>query len=368
MEQYELISEDNGEYAVDAEPVSLGEGAGKIEVIRDCGYCECLYNDTEPHLFVVEIISRNLHPLLSLAKGFIFKSGDNLNHFSNIIRYNNIPACISEELWRIAAQNEYKQFVLKSKRNSPQYTCYQNLYSAFCDNIGKCKFQLPIINVQTQFSQKLSNKVLSVNQLLYLGYPVPQSALITGLENTVINANEILRQAPCWFTSADKLMVRPSLCGGSGINRHTSGLMSSKTVSGIEQLSDQLVIYYQEYVHLSQKYGPYQLSVLIQDYIPPKSNGVMFTRLPWDYSADRFILQLSGKNGLRKYNQAYHNREIQDNIEMKKVIEACFELSSFFSIPLEVEFVLSENNDVYFVQFRPVFIENKESVNYDRIL
>jgi hypothetical protein len=368
MEQYELISKDGDKYAADVEPVSLGEGTGKIEVIRDCDYCECLYNGTEPRLFVAEIISRNLRPRLSLAKGFIFKSGDNLNHFSNVIRYNNIPACISEELWNIATQNEHKQFILKSKRCPPKSTYYQNLYSAFFDTIEKCNFQIPIINVQTQSLQKLSDKVLSVNQLLYLGYPVPRSALITGLENFVINASEILQLAPCWLPNADKLMVRPSLCGGSGINRHTSGLMSSKTVSGIEQLSAELAIYHQECVCLSQKYEPYQLSVLIQDYIPPKSNGVIFTRIPWDYSTDRFILKLSNKNGFRKYNQACYNREIQDNIEMKKVIEACFELSDFFSIPLEIEFVLSENNDIYFVQCRPAFTKYKEPVNHDRIL
>jgi hypothetical protein len=366
MEQYELIiSEDGGKYVVDAEPVSLGEGTGKIEVIRDCGPCGCLYNDTEPRLFAAEIISRNLRPLLSLAKGFIFKSGDNFSHFSNVIRYNNIPACISEELWNIAVQNEYKQFILKSKRVSPEYADYQNFYSVFCDKIEKCKLQIPVINVQTQLPQKLSNKVLSVNQLLHLGYPVPRSALITGLEGSVINASEILRLAPCWVASADRLMVRPSLCGGSGINRHTSGLMSSKTVSGIEQLSAQLAVYHQECAHLSRKYEPYQLSVLIQDYIPPESNGVIVTRIPWDYSSDRFMLQLSGKNGLRRYNSACHNRKIKNNMELKKVIEACFELSNLFSIPLEVEFVLSGNNDIYFVQFRPVFVHNERYSDHD---
>lgn len=366
MAQYEFISENGDKFVADAEPVSLGQGTGRIEVIRDCNYCEFLYNDTEPRLFVAESISRNLRPLLSLAKGFIFKSGDNLNHFSNVIRYNDIPACISEELWNIAVQNEHKQLKLKSKHVPKIHTAYQNLYSAFCENIEKCELQIPIIKVQTQFPQKLSNKVLSVNQLLYLGYPVPRSVILSGLENSIFDVSEILQSTPCRFTSADKLMVRPSLCGGSGINRHTSGLMSSKTVSGIEQLSAQLTGYQQACAHLSKKYKEsYQLSVLIQDYIPTQSNGVMFTRIPWDYSAERFILQLSSKNGLQKYNQACHNRDINGNMVLKKVIEACFELSNYFSIPLEVEFVISENNDIYFVQFRPVFVDNKECTHHD---
>ena len=366
MEQYELISKDSGKYVDDTEPVSFGEGQGKIEIVCDCDDCDCLCNDTEPRLFVAECISRNLRPLLPLAKGFIFKSGDNLNHFSNVIRYNNIPACISEELWNIATQNEDKQFILKSKRDQEKYTYDQNRYSAFCENIEKCKFQIPIISIQGQFPQKLSNKVLSVNQLLYLGYPVPRSTIITGLEKSTIKASEILRLYPNLFKNGEKIMVRPSLCGGSGINRHTSGLMSSKAVSEMEQLSAQLAVYHQECVYLSQKYDEqYQLSVLIQDYIPPKSNGVIFTRIPWDYSVDRFIIQLSSNNGLRKYNRAYNNHKIKYNKVINKVIEGSFELSDFFSIPLEVEFVISKNNDIYFVQFRPVFVNNKDIVCND---
>ena len=357
MVNYELTAKEGGKFVAYSEPVSFGKGTGKIEVIRDCGYNEGLLKDTEPRLFVAKCISNDLRPLLSFAKEFIFKSGDNLNHFSNVIRYNNIPACISEELWTIASQNEHKQFKLKTKRYPLKYTYYQNLYSVFCENIENCKLQLPIINAQPQFPQKLSNKVLSVNQLISLGYPVPRSALITGVEKYVIDKYEILRSAPKWLTNAEKLIVRPSLYGGAGINRYTSGMMSSKTVYNLEQLSEQLANFQQKCTYLSQLYEPYQLSVLVQDYIPPKSNGVLFTRIPWDFSSNRFILQLSSKHGIRRYNQSYHHHKITDNFELTNVIDACFELSKYFAIPLEVEFVLTENNDIYFVQFRPVFVD-----------
>ena len=102
MEQYELISEGGVTFTNNAEPISFGIGAGRIEVVRDNGTCEFLNNDTDPRLFAVESISPNLRPLLPLVKGFIFMSGNSLNHFSNTIRYSNIPACVHAKklLWK----------------------------------------------------------------------------------------------------------------------------------------------------------------------------------------------------------------------------------------------------------------------------
>jgi len=144
---YEIESDHAQRFSVT--PVSTGNGFGKVRIIDAPTLCS-LESEQEPVLLVADNLSMKLRPTLQHAIGYIFRTGQRLSHFANIIRYHNIPACISEELWQRAVEMDQQRCHFRSIHEPPddaKLAEFKVDHSKFCLQTQSHDLHIPVIDM-----------------------------------------------------------------------------------------------------------------------------------------------------------------------------------------------------------------------------
>ncbi|MBN2535030.1 MAG: hypothetical protein JXB88_19270 [Spirochaetales bacterium] len=360
-------------------------------------------------IFICSTLKTSLRPLIPFAHGFIFKEGSNLHHFANILRHHNIPACIDRSLWFQAIKTMKHQNRIihaelccgeKHRYTRDTIENYGRNFQFFSHKIRDNPLTVSIYDMKNKkflqghecVSLPPGQKTLSINALFAEGCLVPGTLVLSNFKDISTEDitcdsfyNAITLRFPRFGEDPGfSLMVRASLQSYPAYQVPMSGVIHSSSVQRENELIELIKRNVSLWKNIPSSNG-ISLTIIIQELIPAFILGIVFTCLPWDYHSNKMIFDLtfpgSGKEPDIKIQGStidYHpgQRKIQvheqltsrlgpglpPNLNNKQFYPAfsnflkqCHRLHTVYMIPLDIEFVVTNDLVFYFVQFRHIF-------------
>jgi hypothetical protein len=182
-----------------------------------------------------------------------------------------------------------------------------------------------------------------------------------------------------------KMMLRASLKGDQKSKTSVSGMIRTASFQTQEELESLFQIFLYSWEKIYSTSPGMAFSIIIQEQIPASVSGVVFTRLPWDYHSDCIIFDLNINSAKDKANSSIQvmvnssenlslaDRKIKLKQDLMLHLEAalpikfknglfyesltdflngCMQMHNFYSLPLDIEFAMTDDFKFYFTQFR----------------
>lgn len=364
-------------------------------------------------IFICESITMSLRPLIPYACGFLFGDGTNLSHFANILRQHNICACIDKGLWHWAFDTA------KNRKNSisAEFVCgekkvylkkikeiHRDHLRTFFRIIEEKVIVLPVYDVKKGVFQELDEihaarlgfKALSVNALKRDGFSVPDTLILCRIPEslkTEVSRDRIWAALQNIFPELEsptgrKYMVRASLYTTPESREIVSGMIKTASFQTRAEFENIFRKYSNTWATLCSSTPCLSLSIIIQERVPACIFGVVFTRLPWDYSRGEMIFDLSLQDTLipdsgrvqvtlkndPKVSKDQHKRNLCRELAEKLshvlpfkykedrfytslsvFLIHCIELQEHYRVPLDIEFAVTDEFQVYYTQLRHIY-------------
>jgi hypothetical protein len=396
--------------AADPKEICRGECAGPAMVIPNREKSAAFLSDRlgrvvmtgEKQIFICDLPGMGLRPLLPYALGFVFGEGSTLGHFAGVLRHQRIPACIDRHLWEEAraalpdpatgrpAALHCGQAVVPTEAALAGYQAQlKNYQLRLHDN----PLVVPVYDAagRTVWAAKLASaqlgeKALAVNALQVEGLPAARALILTCLDGAVRNLARdpvftalLERTFPAFGSAAGPaLMVRGSLHSEDGSHAAWSGTIPSPAVTSLEALGRTVEAQVSLWKGLRTSDPRIGFSIILQERVAAPLRGILGTGRPWEFSPEGVVTELSlvrdGQEeaflgdveaGLRDGSVLEAARRLarkEPSIDSEGFCEAFARLvrdglavRKRYSVPLDIEFVVTGDLRYVFVQFRPLF-------------
>ena len=396
--------------AADPREICRGECAGTIEYIPNReGYVAHPGDHADgKRIYVCDSASMALRPLIPHALGFVFGEGATLGHFSGVLRHHRIPACIDQHLWRQA-----REALLAAGSGSQGRLCcsravvlpevvraqYLAQLEGYRRRLGGHPLALPVYDVSGRAAWvatdeavdvRIGEKALAVNALQVEGFPTARALILANLTGQDTRLDKDLsfvalveRIFPLFgHVPGYALMVRGSLYSADGSHSAWSGLLPSPAVTSLPALASAVASHVSRWRGV-QDDGDHRpgLSIILQERVTAPVRGVLGTGRPWDYNAQGVVAELTLNHGTGAAQDEVFLGDVQAGLRNGLVRQtarsffrqnatidaegfcetfACLVrdallLRDRYSVPLDIEFVITGDLHYVFVQFRPLF-------------
>lgn len=356
----------------------------------------------DQRIYVCDVASRRLRPLVSQALGFVFREGASLGHLAGELRHRRIPACIDQELWRRG-----KEAALSVNANLPCRLCcgqelayspeaqdrYRLQLESYWRRLVGHRLELPIYDLagkgvlaeDTPLDPRFGEKALAVNALLAEQLPAPRALVLINpgnrpvlLEEDRSLSNLVDRVFPSFGRIPGyALMVRGSLQTRTA-SPPSSGLLRSVPVASVSQLTQAVTDLVCGWKRIEAQGDPPGLSIVVQERIEAKVIGVLGTERPWERGAAGAVAELSfddsdapagprrrtlvtGLEAARRLPGQLSSRlprsleSAEFSQALARFLDDGLRLRDDYAIPLEIEFAVGGDLQFHFVQFRPLY-------------
>jgi hypothetical protein len=395
--------------------ICRGECTGHIEYIpnhegSDAWLKEHLghaaYRSDEKRIYICDSASMSLRPLLPHALGFIFSEGAALGHFARVLRQHRIPACIDPSLWQrardvVLSTDTSKQGWLRCGRaiilSEGIQARYRTQLEGYRQRLNSNHLVIPVYDVADRsvwakgavIDTQISEKALAVNALQVEGFPVAKALILTNLAEGGTRLDDdssfvslVEQSFPLFgYVPGYTLIVRGSLYSGNGSHSACAGLLTSPSVTSLNDMTRTIEVQVSRWKGARECNNQLGLSIIIQERVATLVRGILGTGRPWDYNTEGVVTELtlnhrddSAKdqvflgdveadlqNGsVRKMAKLFSKKNPMLNEDrfcetFGQLVHDGLVLRDRYSVPLDIEFVITGDSQYVFVQFRPLF-------------
>ena len=394
--------------------ICRGECDGPIAYVPNrTGYDTCLNehlgwaaSHNEKRIYVCDSTGMALRPLIPHALGFVFGEGTTLGHFAGVLRHHRIPACIDQYLWQwardtVLATGDGRPCRLRCGRAVVLPEEVRSRYHAQLEDyqrrLGSHRVAVPVYDVARRtrwaadaaIDARIGEKALAVNALQVEGLPAASALILTNLDGDDTRLAEdfsflsLVEQIFPLFghTPGYALMVRGSLYSGDGSHSAWSGLIKSSSVTSPDDLARAVATQVSRWKGVRDFDNRLGFSIIVQERIAHPVRGILGTGRPWDYSPEGIVAELMFDHGEGAGQNQVFLGDVEANLRNGAVRETArlfskqnatldgkrfcevftqlvrdgLVLRDLYSVPLDIEFVVTGNLRYVFVQFRPLF-------------
>jgi hypothetical protein len=340
--------------------------------------------------------------------GFIFGEGSTLGHFSGILFHYQVPACIDYSLWKSA--REYLMASTTEKRGS--FHCgkpvrpaenFQKEYplrlQTYRSKLNTQSLVVPVYDMDamnrvsggTAGNLKIGEKALAINAIQAGGFPTAKAFVLTNVDQRNfqgkgIRGNFIISIVEQMFPTFGQPQGTVLISRGSYHLEDTShlarsGLIPSPSVTSYEGLISTISSQLDCWKALCDSNDQSCLSFVLQERISTPAWGILGTGRRWDFDEEIIMAELNTNKEVGNEKTLIELSDLQTGLDKKtasvtaktlSVADQVFDqekiqtmfsqltndavrLREYYSIPLEIEFVITRNVKHVFVQFRPLF-------------
>lgn len=394
--------------------ICRGECDGPIEYVPNRQGINAYLNEhqgraagrNEKRIYVCDSASMVLRPLIPHALGFVFGEGSALGHFAGLLRHHRIPACIDRYLWQCArdillATGDGRQCRLRCGRAVVLAEDVRAQYHTHLDDyrrrLGGHRLAIPVYDVacgtvwaaDAAIDAPIGEKALAVNALQVEGLPTANALILANLDGSGARLDQdfsfvslVERIFPLFgHVPGYALMVRGSLYSDDGSHSAWSGLIPSPSVTSLDGLASTVAAQVSRWKGARAGDNRLGLSIIVQERVAAPVWGILGTGRPWDYCAEGVVAELTlGHGEGTAQNRAFFG-DVEADLRNGSVGEAArlfsqqdttldgagfcdafarlvrdgLVLRDRYSVPLDIEFVVTSDLRYVFVQFRPLF-------------
>lgn len=365
----------------------------------------------EKFIFLCDSPKMGLSLLVPIALGFIFRGGSNLSHFANNLRYFQIPSCIDPELWETARKDceggkAGRRFEFCSGI-PPRYSSrtkrdFQIRLDSYHRKLREIPIELPVFDVQKRphseldrlVADRIGDKALSINALRSEKCLIPETLIISNIPfdgEMQMTIDSILAAVERTFPEfghgpESSLMIRASPPNHGKSRKSMVGLLPTSCIRAPLECREVIGRHLRKWGSIQPAGEKATLNEVVQKCIPAVFLGVLFTRLPWDYGSKTIVLDLTGGPGNK--SPGLHQLKIENSEDLtdakregyfcerlssdlagllpsflqtdlfyrafSKFLSRCVGLQDKFGVPLDIEFVITGNFVIHFMQFRHI--------------
>ena len=359
-------------------------------------------------IFVCDHPDKKLRALIPYAGGFIFGEGSTLGHFAGSLYHYQVPACIDYSLWKLA--REY--LITTDKEKLGSFCCgkaeisaenfqkeYPQRLKTYQAALKKQSLVVPVydmgtrsrVSEKTAENLKIGEKALTVNALQAEGFPTAMALVLTNLDQENFQGKSeqghfvtslVKQMFPVFGQPQGTVLISR---GSYSINENSrlvkSGLIPSPSIASYEGLVNTISRQMDCWKRRCSSNDRSCLSIVLQERIATPAWGILGTGRRWDFNNEMFVAELNTNkeassektlielhnlqagldkktadkivNILSTADQAFDREKIQDMFA--QLTSDAVLLRERYSIPLEIEFVITGNTKHAFVQFRPLY-------------
>lgn len=359
-------------------------------------------------IYICDHPDKKLRALIPYTVGFIFGEGSTLGHFSGILSHYQVPACIDYSLWKSA--REYLMASTTEKRGS--FHCgkpvrpaenFQKEYplrlQTYRSKLNTQSLVVPVYDMDamnrvsggTAGNLKIGEKALAINAIQAGGFPTAKAFVLTNVDQRNfqgkgIRGNFIISIVKQMFPTFGQPQGSVLISRGSYHLEDTShlarsGLIPSPSVTSYEGLISTISSQLDCWKALCDSNDQSCLSFVLQERISTPAWGILGTGRRWDFDEEIIMAELNTNKEVGNEKTLIELSDLQTGLDKKtasvtaktlSVADQVFDqekiqtmfsqltndavrLREYYSIPLEIEFVITRNVKHVFVQFRPLF-------------
>ncbi len=369
-------------------------------------YLQELQRKDKKYIFSCDQIRGQLRKLIPHALGFIFGEGAALGHFSGIVHHHQIPACIDHSLFEFVKE----KLVTGGDEKSGSFYCGREIapgekwfaqqkehLRTYHATLQEQPLVIPAIDMNkltplaavNAGKTRVGEKALAINALELQQMPTAKALILTNFQRGELEPSQeeliikwVKQSLPTFGKTPNaKLISRGSYHFDREAHKSWSGLIASPTIFTQKMLIDTIKSQVDQWSTLCGSENDPQFSIILQERITTPVWGILGTGRRWDFDTDAIVVEFTIEHGDQGIETLLLSDDLRSGItpqaakdiasklvdsnlsltpqEVTDILDQIIQKASFlrdqYGIPLEIEFVLTQDKNYTFVQFRPLF-------------